>query len=168
MKWKRLYIQKESADGTKTTGKLKDTIAEWGMYCGEVSWFVGGAAKELPENDWADEDGKDVWMPEDGVPLKSYDTTLTFYCKGNPSNAERRIAAMLDYLTGRDGSGGWMRIYSEYSESGRRGIRFDSIDPSPEFTMTRRGIVGKVKIQFHIEAPHDRIELQGSELKLKK
>lgn len=164
MKWKRLYIQKEDADGMKTLGAKKDTISEWGMYCAELDWMVGGSAKELPENDWADEDGKDVWMPEGGIPLKSYDTSLTFYCKGDAERAKRRINAMLDFLTGRDGSGCWMRIYSEYSMSGRGGVRFDSMETNPEFVMTNRGIVGKVTVKFHIDRPQSNIILSNGEL----
>jgi hypothetical protein len=51
----------------------------------------------VPSNDWFDENGKEVFLP-DKLPIKAYETTIEFVFKGTKGTAGTKIKSFLDYL----------------------------------------------------------------------
>lgn len=152
---KRFYIQKmaRKVDGVLTEQQCYDTVSEWGMYCANEPYPLDSEAKELPSNDWGDEDGEDVWEPEGGVPLKAHDVTLLFYMKGGLEDVGTDLRRFVDYCTGKDGSGVLMKYYSEWTDNGHCGARFKKMD-APDYEITEWGVVTKVKVTFRVTEPH--------------
>ena len=144
----KTYMQKEQAGSA-----VKEDIGDFGMYCMELPFTVGGQAKELTSRDWAEEDGKDVYVPDE-LKMQQYTLKAKFGCKGEKNSANASIRAFMDYLTGRDGSGVYLKLYSEYTMIGRRHVRFSKL--SDEATLVRNdedGDILVIQIEFTVDDP---------------
>lgn len=122
----KIYLQKEAEDAP-----LKETIFEWGIYCKDIPFKMVAEAKSLTERDWADEQGKDVYVPEK-LMMKGYEMTITLCCKGDKFSANTALNALIEYMTGADGNGVYMKMYCDYTKIGRRHIRFLSLEDNAE------------------------------------
>lgn len=167
MRWEKIYFQKLPREGESTSFPLMETISVWRLYGGDVPFIVGGEAKDLPSNDWGDEDGLEEWIPEEGIPLKSYDMEVSFFYKGDPSEGLKRISSFRDYLTGRDGNSTTMLIFSEHSLTGTE-VRFVGMSPKPEYIRTNRGVVLKTTVTLKVVDPRIKVSYNKSSKKLTK
>lgn len=134
----KVYMQKEQ-DGSV----LKETIADFGMYCMDIPFAVGGTAKALTERSWADENGKDVYVPEK-LMMEAYTMKVKFGYKGDKFSANKAIADLLDYLTGRDGNGVYFLMYCDYTKTGKKHVRFTKL--SDDATLVRTDDDGDILI----------------------
>lgn len=144
----KTYMQKEQAGAS-----VKEDIGDFGMYCMELPFTVAGQAKELTSRDWAEEDGKDVYVPA-VLKMQTYTLKAKFGCKGDKFSANASIRAFVDYLTGRDGSGVYLKIYNEYTKIGRRHVRFSKL--SDDATLVRSdedGDILVIQIEFQVDDP---------------
>lgn len=112
----------------KEGATVKDSLADFGVVCTEEPFIPFAEAKELASRDWSDEDGDDVYVPEQ-IPLAAYDIELEMCCKGNRGTVKGKMNSFRDYLTGRDGTGGEMKVYFGYSGTGRQHVYFKKLDP---------------------------------------
>lgn len=117
MDYYKIYLQKE-ADKTE----VKETIADFGMYCMEDPFVLYSETKEVTKRSWYDEHGDDEYIPENGQYVQSYENSVKFGFKGNEFGANERLRTFLDYL--RTGS---FKIYCEFNKIGRQHVRFKSV-----------------------------------------
>lgn len=128
MGYYKVLIQKETAEGEKDAA-VKDTVADFGVWCSELPLDVGLEVKEPVTRDWRDEDGEDAYT-DGGLYVAAYDMTVKWLAKGAAGTVRDMVRAFIDYLSGRDGSGVKMRIYSEWSGMGRQHVRLKKVDSS--------------------------------------
>lgn len=158
-KYYKVYMQKE-----KSGEVMKETIADFGMYCMTIPFSIGGTAKALTERSWAEEDGKDVYVPQQ-LKMESYTMKVKFGCKGEKFSANKNITDMLDYLTGRDGSGVYMKLYCDYTKVGRRHVRFTKL--SDDATLVRTdddGDILIVEMEMAVDDPVTEVTKYGNRL----
>lgn len=140
--YKRILIQKQVP-----SAEVKDTAADFGWWVMDAPFHVGGEMKELPSNDWPDEDGLEVFVPPTGQYSKSYDIEMKFafrYDAGSADwsshgRAKAALNAFRNYLSGRDGSGVMMKVYSEHGDSGRQGVYLLEISDNPTYYCKEQG-----------------------------
>ena len=114
-----ILFKKESSGAT-----VKDSLREWNIACVSAPFDVFPQTKELPANDWMDEDGEDTFIP-DSLRFSAYDHEIEFCYKGDNGNAYNSIKSFIDYLSGRDGSGASVSVYSPYTKIGRQKMVFE-------------------------------------------
>lgn len=120
---------------------------------GGLPFIIRGEVKDLPQNDWYDEDGVEEYVPESGLYMKSYDMEVEFIYKGANYTSKSKMTEFFNYLTGRDGTGGLFKIYSTYTCIGRQNVRLKSIDDDPEFVMDDDIEVLAVKVTLQVNDP---------------
>jgi hypothetical protein len=116
-KYFKIYLQKE-ADGAE----VKETIADFGMYCMEYPFVLYSEVKDVTKRSWYDEDGDDEYIPENGQYIQSYENSVKFGFKGEEFGANEKLRSFLDYLRS-----GMMKMYCEFNKVGRQHIRFKSV-----------------------------------------
>lgn len=115
---------------------VKDSLTDFGVVCTNIPFMPKGEAKELAKNDWPDESGEDTYIPE-VIPTQAYDWEIEMAYKGALKSCYTNIKAFTDYLTGRDGSGGAMKVYSSYTGVGRQNVHYQNIG---DFEFTKSNI----------------------------
>ena len=110
----------------KDGSAVKDSLTDFGIVCTDAPFMPFGEAKELASNDWPDEDGEDTYIPAQ-IPLAAYDMEIGLAYKGSLGSCYTKIKAFRDYVTGRDNSGGAMKVYLPYPGIGRQNVYFKSM-----------------------------------------
>ena len=111
---------------------IYNSYDNFSMACLNFPFKVFGDTKELPANDWKDENGLDTYFPKK-LYIKPYDIKVEFGYVGqelssgtpNVTQAMNAVFAFYKFLTGNDtsaGSGTELTIYSPFTGIGRRGI----------------------------------------------
>ena len=141
----KVYMQKEG-DGTP----LKETIAAFGMYCMSIPMSVGDGIKALSERSWAGEDVLYSCVPG-RLSLEAYTIKIKFGYKGAKYGANPKLKEFVDYLTGADGSGVYMKLYCDYTGIGRRHVRLTKLPGEAE--LVRNGDEGDILVaEFEFKA----------------
>lgn len=134
----------------KEGASVKDSLTDFDIVCTSVP-FEGTEVKELPSNNWLDEDGDDTYIP-DVLPISGYDMEIGMCYKGALSSCYTKMKAFRDYLTGKDGSGAAMKIYSQYTGIGRQNVYCTSIS-DPEFSKSNIDEVLEFSVTLHVTDP---------------
>lgn len=121
MEYSKVLIRKE-----KDGAAVKDTVADFGVWCAEMPLDIGMTVKEPTVRDWKDEDGEEAYT-DGGLMLGAYDLTAKWAAKGPHDSVRASVRRFLDYLGGRDGSGVKMEVYCEWTGTGRRHVRLKSV-----------------------------------------
>lgn len=137
----------------KEGSPVKDLFADFSMGCVAFPFKLSGEVKELPTDDYPDEDGEDTFIPSNLV-LKAYDLDVDFSYKGN--NAERDVSGFIDYLLGYDGNGASLKVYNPYTNIGRHKIYITSYN-EPEYNRSDEGEVANFSVAFRVTDPRTRI-----------
>lgn len=148
MEFEKVYIQK-----TKSGSAVKETIADFDIYCADMPFRIFVEAKEPSKRDWMDEHGDDEYIPESGLKLKAYTIDVKFCCKGDKGTSKAKITRFVKYLTGLDGTGAEMMMYCTWTGIGRKGIRFDKLDDNAEFVSDNDGDLLVFTISFKVNDP---------------
>lgn len=117
MDYYKIYLQKEVDEA-----EVKETIADFGMYCMEDPFVLYSEAKDVTKRSWYDEDGDDEYIPENGLYVQSYENSVKFGFKGDEFGANEKLRSFLDYLCS-----GMMKMYCEFNKVGRQHVRFKSV-----------------------------------------
>lgn len=129
---------------------MKETIAAFGMYCMSIPMSVGDGIKALSERSWAGEDGLDTYVPG-RLSLEAYTIKIKFGFKGAKYGANPKLKEFVDYLTGADGSGVYMKLYCDYTGIGRRHVRLTKLPG--EADLVRNGDEGDILVaEFEFKA----------------
>ena len=156
----RLYIQQ---DGSSIA---TDTLATYGVACQEFPFKRFPETKELPKRDWYDEDGEDVYMPADNLRMKAYDVEAKFIYSDSNSPARgsnvtkeqhmrNNIESFIKFICGRNENGkSLLKIYDEYTQTGRRGVYVLSVDNDLFFyNDTSLDAIAVFKVKFRVSDP---------------
>ena len=148
MNYDKVYIQK-----MKEGAAVKETVADFDIYCAEIPFRLFVEAKDPSKRDWMDEHGDDEYIPDGGLKLKAYTMDVKFCCKGDKFSSNAKIQKFVEYLTGMDGSGAVMKMYCTWTKIGRREIRFDKLNDKAE--LVRDGDVDTLvfTITFKVNDP---------------
>lgn len=136
----------------KNDALVVDTLDNWGIVCKEFPFKLCGEAKELPTNEWMDEDGDDEYVPEE-LKMASYELEVEFVYKGEFGEANTKIKGFLDYLTGRDGSGAELEVYDTYTKIGRQHIRYVGVEEDVMWRQEEGGDVVVLVVTFKVNDP---------------
>lgn len=117
MNYYKIFFQKET-DGAE----VKETIADFGMYCMEDPFVLYSEAKDVTKRSWYDEHGDDEYIPKNGQYIQSYENSVKFGFRGNEFGANENLRSFLDYLCS-----GMMKMYCEFNKVGRQHVRFKSV-----------------------------------------
>ena len=120
----------------KDDSEVKDSFSDFGIVCTSIPFMPYGELKELPKRDWPGEDGEDIYIP-DKIPLSAYDMEIGMCYKGDLSTCYDKIKSFVDYLTGKDGKGSNLKVYSPYTGIGRQNVYLKGIS---EFDFYRSNI----------------------------
>jgi len=153
----KLYIQKITNSDTES--ETKETGSDFGFYGMEIPFMMQAEAKEPSRNDWKDEDGDDEYIPQNGLRIQAFEIEIKLGYKGSKDTANAKLEAFLKYLTGRDGSGARMKIYSTYTKIGYNEVRFVSISDDAELVRDTDGDILIVTITLKVNDPVTKVVL---------
>lgn len=148
MQYEKVYIQK-----TKANSPIKETIADFDIYCADMPFKLFAEAKDPSKRDWFDEHGEDEYIPNGGIKLKSYTMDVKFCCKGEKYSANAKIQKFLNYLTGLDNTGAEMMMYCTWTKIGRTGIRFDKLSDKADLVRDEDGDTLVFTVTFKVNDP---------------
>ena len=161
-RYKRFLIQKENKylnDGVTINDTSVHDSDEWGIRITKYPFKVKGDAKDVPINEWLDENGKEAFLP-DNLTIKVYDTTVEFVFKGSKGTAGKKIKSFIDYMA----NGGYFKMYCEWCKQGLRHIRYITYDPDAEYINSDDADVSGVdiitfKIKLGVDDPETNVTL---------
>lgn len=113
-----LYLSKDNGV------TLVDTYKRWGIVCKDIPLQLFPEAKDLPNNDWADEDGEDTYIPNN-LKFKPYDLTIEWVYNGFADveddgtyswPANQKIQEFMEYISGRIDGKVSMSITDTYTQ----------------------------------------------------
>lgn len=158
MQPEKIYVQKIAGDGL-AEAEVKELGADFGFYGMEIPFVLAADVKEPSKNDWKDEDGDDEYLPAEGLRLSAFDFELKLGYKGSRDSANARLEALLEYLTGRDGTGPRFKIYSTYTGKGYNDVRFSGLSDDAELVRDDGGDILVVTITLKVNDPATRVVL---------
>lgn len=123
MTYDKVYIQKQ--DGTEAARELAEA---YGIYAVKIPFIAYPAPKELPKNDWFDEDGEDVYVPNGRAALSAYDIKVKLAYKGVRNSAGGALKNFFDWILV-----GMFKIYDTHTGIGRQDVRVKSIGDDADF-----------------------------------
>lgn len=153
----KLYIQKITNSDTEP--ETKETGSDFGFYGMEIPFKMQYSVKDPEKNDWADEDGDDEYIPDGGLKMQAFEIEIKLGYKGDKKTANDRLQNLLNYLTGRDGTGSTMKLYSTYTGIGYNDVRFKSISDDAELVRDDDGDILIIKVTLKVNDPITRVVL---------
>ena len=157
MHYYKVLIQKETGDGEKEAA-VRDTVADFGVWCEELPFDVGMEAKEPTVRDWKDEDGEDSYTGG-GLKMAAYDMTAKWLVKGEAGTCREKVRKFLEYLSGRDGSGVKMKMYSEWTGAGRQHVRMKKAGDGAKLDRCGEEEVVEFETVMRVEDPVTEVRL---------
>lgn len=144
---------KKEKDGST----VKDSVRDWRIAATDIPFSPMEDIQDLPEREWAGEDGADSYVP-DKLPLKAFDMEIELCYKGDMDTAYSNIKSFMDYLTGADGSGSLVSVYSSHTGVGKSGCRLKSFAPD-DFWNDPGGSGLVFSVTFRVLRPESSITL---------
>ena len=155
------YIQQLKFDGsTYTKGSVINLLDKFKIICQDFPFKILPEPKDLPERDWPDEHGVDVYVPN-AIPMKPYTTDVTFLYVGDDETIRTDISDFINYLYGIiKGSSedtvqsGRLAIYNDYTGIGRKDVIVSKVDNELFFdNSSDPDAVAKFKVTFKVCDP---------------
>lgn len=178
--YKKFFVQQQTLNGTvySNVGDVVDVYNQFHVVCQEIPFKHLPEAKELSKREWFDEDGDDVYMPTDGLKYKAYDVEVKFLYSGDKQNMSSDLKNFIDFIYGRtnivNGSivnnenttkNVFLKVYDEYTETGRRGVYTLSHDNSLYFfNDVSIDAIAQFKIKMHVCDPVTEVNYQNDAL----
>lgn len=159
MEYYKVFIQKEEKDAV-----VMETVADFDIWCADIPFDIGMNVKEPAVRDWQDEDGEDSYTGG-GLMMSAYDMTVKWCCKGKKFSANDKIRKFINYLNGRDGSGVKMKMYCDWTRTGRQHIRLKNVGRTAGLYRRDDGDVVTFETVLRVEDPITEIELKKEEKK---
>ena len=160
----RLYIVQTSFDGISyTKGDTLDTYETWNIVCSKSPFRRYGDPKDVVSRNWLDEQGEDVYIPQD-IKYKKFDAEFTFLCNGSESDVKENVKGFLSFLTGKSCSqyntpvGSRLAIYDTYNSIGWKDVRLKSF--SNDGILLNKGedeVVLEFKVMFEVFDPYTNV-----------
>lgn len=137
-----LYIKRTDEDS------VVSTLSDYSIGVVDIPFRPISDVKDLPTNDWHDEDGEDCYIPSGRLKYKAYDMDVKLAYVGEAGYIYDNITEFLNYIAGADGIGE-LSVYSPYTQIGRKcrftrfnneSLYLDTNEEILEFTITLRVI----------------------------
>lgn len=180
------YIQQIKPNGSSySKGSVVNLLTKYNIACQEFPFKKHPKIKELATNDWFDEDGLEVYMP-DTPKVSHYDIDVTFLCKGVATgtgvsartaeqNLRDNVGAFIDFLRGRAKGASTdtvqsarLAIYDEYVGMGRKDVVATEIDNQLFYIRdTAVDALAQFKVKFTVYDPVTEVTpvtAQGSDI----
>lgn len=154
----KIYTQKIK-DEAEPQAEIIELGESFGFYGMELPFKMANEVKEPESNDWSDEDGDDEYIPEGGLKMQAFEIEIKLGYKGDKKTANARLQNLLNYLTGRDGTGSTMKLYSTYTGIGYNDVRFKSISDDAELVRDDDGDILIIEITLKVNDPITRVVL---------
>ncbi len=137
--YKPFFVQKMKS------GYTKKNSLDWGIAIKKFQLDYYPEMKDIPKNDWYDQDGDEEFIPD--VPYyKAYESDIEFVYQGATDTGIGNITNFLDYIS----RNGYNYIYDSYSKVGRQNVRYVKMSDAK---MYRSGgneyIIFKVTLKFN-------------------
>lgn len=129
-----------------------DTHAKYGLWIKHSPFTIRPKAKNIISQKWKDEDGDDVFLPNQ-VFHESYTLELEFIYLRNDTAANDNIRAFIEEIEGK-----WLKIYDVYTKIGRQAIYFTECDEDPTFKRRNSDYLN-FKMKFKVNDPDTNIVL---------
>ena len=130
--------------------KMKDGYAvrnstEWGILIKSFPFDIYPEMKDIPKNDWFDEDGDEEFVPD--VPVfKAYEAEVEFIYEGARDTGYTNVRSFLNYLA----TNGLNKIYDSYTSIGKQNVRYQKQSDAKLYrNSTKEYIVFKVNLKFN-------------------
>lgn len=156
MKFYNAYIQQLSYDGENyIKGEFRDLLKDFGCGVSSFPFKPFAEAKDAVTRDWVDEHGTDVYIPEDGQLLKSYELDVEIIFKGTESAIRTNMMNFLKFIYGHNiGGHARLAIYDEFVGFGRKDVRAKSHDSDLLFIAGENAdSVATFKVKFEVNDP---------------
>lgn len=122
----KIYFQKLNASDGLGIDTETHSCDEWGVMPTRWDFAIMPEMKELPVNDWPDEDGDDEYVPDEPK-FKSFEMDIEFAYKGaDPVND---LGDFFHYLA----YSGVFSIYDEHSGIGYHKCRYVKYEPDAHY-----------------------------------
>lgn len=172
MDYKKLLIQQYHMNGLAVVNHAAaiDTQATYNVVCQECPFKMLPESNELPKREWFDQDGEDVYIPTDGLKFKAYDMEVKFIYEGTgykknqtvvskEAEMKEKVTGFIDFLYGRNTDGyPQLKIYDEYTLTGRQGIYVLSVDNEMlAYDDRNNNVIGVFKVKFRVTDPVTRM-----------
>lgn len=133
--WKNFYLQRMWTDAQSNPYPVKESVAEWGIFCKEIPFKIAEKVKTPAKRTWLDEHGDDEYIPSGGLYLEAYTMEVEFGCKKLTSaDASKYGTSVISDVRTKVGdfitwlrTAGMIKIYSGYTRIGRQNVRLDSV-----------------------------------------
>lgn len=126
-----------------------ETIEGYDIYAKSLPFDIAGEAKELPNNDWYDEDGDDEYIPQGGLKMKAYEIETEWAYKGNKFSANTQIRKFVDMLR----TAGLFSLKDEYTNLVRENVRFVKLHDDAELVRKEEGDIVIFKVTLKVNNP---------------
>lgn len=157
MDYKKLLIQQQTYNGSTYTnvGQVVDTQTAFHVACQEFPFKYLPEIKDLPQRDWYDEHGDDVYIPSDGMKFKGYDLEAKFLYVGTQANMKSELKSFIEFIYGQNAEGSpLLAVYDEYTKTGRRGVYVLSVDDDLVLYDERNPhVIAQFKVKFRVTDP---------------
>lgn len=141
--YKGFYLQ-------KGTGAVKESNAEWNILIQKFDWnMLMWKPKPYAETDWKDQNGKDVYVPQE-LKFQSAKIKLTFLYMGAYMTFYNKLIDFMNYLS----MGGDFKIQDKFSGVGRQKVIWTDSDTPTMITHDEyEGDKFTFKMTFEINDP---------------
>ena len=158
--WQNFFLQKMGTDGSGNAWPVKESVAEWGIFCKDIPFVLFGKVKEPAKRQWPDEHGDEEYVPS-GLYLEAYTIKIEFGCKkvvGNDiakygtgsavDDVRAKVGAFLSYLRT-----GQFKIYSSYTRIGRQYVRLESVSDGATWKTNGNGEFLVFEVSLKVNDP---------------
>lgn len=150
-----IVFQKEAQ-----SAPLKDLLDNFSIVCTSFPYARNVDTKELPKNDWFDENGEDVFIPP-SVKFKAYDITIGLCYCGVKGTGLAKINSLRNYLSGVSDNCASMKIYNSHTGFGRKGVYLKSFGEM-EFSVLNGNEIIEFDITLGVTDPATDISMNSS------
>ena len=158
-KWQNFFLQKMGVDANDTPYPVRESVAEWGIWCKSIPFKLLDKVKEPAKRTWYDEHGDDEYIPSTGLFVEAYTMKVEFGCKkienGNKyssaavSDVRQNVGDFLEYLR----SSGMIKLYSTYTRIGRQNVRLESVSDNATWQSDDQGEFLIFEVTFKVNDP---------------
>lgn len=117
-------MSKEYSLTIKNSAGQKDLLDDFGFVVTEIPYVSRGETKDLAKVDYPDEDGEDVYIPQQmKFKARTMEVKVCYTCNLNDEGAKKSAVA-LDELEAYLASGGAISVYSPWTDRGFTGCSY--------------------------------------------
>lgn len=133
----------------------KDLVEDFGMVVTEIT-PDGASAKDVESNDWKDEDGEDVYIPQ-RICLKKSSVSIKMALSGEHGSFYKKITPFLDYLTSNtSNSENGLMLHSSYIGKGFANCYFNEMS-TQDFYKSGNEEICEFTIKFDCYKPNKKV-----------